>query len=321
MKSIVFESPNTAAVIDRDAPQPGSDDVVVRLRQVGICHSDFDLLADRYILPITYPVVPGHEWTGEVVETGSAVASFGIGDRVVGECSIADDQHFGFTCDGAMAEYFKVPAAWLHRLPDGIDDTIGALVEPFAVAYRATFGFDASSTVAIFGGGPIGLCATASAAAKGAQVIVIEPDPRRRELASALGAAHAVDPAQAPVAEQVAEATGGRGADGVVEASGNPAAMADTLRVAAYGARIVNVGIDVGEAVPASLGLIVGKALRIHGQVGSVDVWPAAIRFLSRLPVDLSAIVSRRFELSRALEAFNAAQDRANNVKVHVTNT
>lgn len=321
MQSLVFEKPGVAQVVDVGKPTLGPGDVLVRMRQVGICHSDFDLLAGRYILPITWPVVPGHEWTGEVAELGGSVVGYSVGDRVVGECSVADDQHFGFTIDGALAEYFKVPAAWLHHLPESCDDTVGALVEPFTVAYAATEGFDGSDTVAVLGAGPIGLCATASAAAKGARTVIVEPDPRRRQLALGLGAEHAVDPGAGDVAEQIREITRGRGATGIVEASGNPAAMASTLQIAAYGARITNVGINVGDAYPAHLGLIVEKALRIRGQVGSVGVWPAALRFLDRLDVDLSVIVSRRFALPDALRALEAAEDRRNNIKIHITNT
>jgi threonine dehydrogenase-like Zn-dependent dehydrogenase len=209
-----YLEPGHAEIVDLDRPDIGPTDVLVRMRNVGICHSDFDLLAGNYILPIRWPVVPGHEWMGDVAEVGSAVTGFTTGDRVVGECSVADDEHFGFTYDGALSEYFKVPAAWLHKLPENIDDTVGALVEPFTVAYGATRGFDASDTVAVFGAGPIGLCSVASAAAKGARVVIVEPDPGRRALASQLGAEHGVDPTTEDLEQRIRELTDGRGADG-----------------------------------------------------------------------------------------------------------
>jgi threonine dehydrogenase-like Zn-dependent dehydrogenase len=249
------------------------------------------------------------------------VTGFAPGDRVVGECSVADDEHFGFTYNGALSEYFKVPAAWLHKLPKNIDDTVGALVEPFTVAYGATRGFDAADTVAVLGAGPIGLCSVASASAKGARVVIVEPDAARRELAMKLGAEHGVDPTSGDLEGQILELTDGRGADGVVEASGNPAAMAATLRVAGYNGRIVNVGINVGDDEPARLGLVVEKSLHIRGQVGSMGVsWDAVLRFMNRLPVDLSVIVSQRFEFEQSLKAFEAAEDRRTNIKIHIYN-
>ena len=320
MKAVQFSKPGQAAVVDIDEPKPGPNDVIVRSRRVGICHSDFDLLAGKYILPIEYPITPGHEWVGEVAAVGEAVQGFSPGDRVVGECSVADDQHFGFTINGAMAEYFPVPAAWLHHLPDNCNDTVGALVEPFTVAYAAVGSVDGSDTVAVFGAGPIGLCAVATAARKGARVVIVEPDAQRRETARSLGAEELVDPAAGDVAEQIRELTGGRGADALIEASGNPAAMATTLLAAGYGARITNVGINVGNEQPARLGLIVEKSLSIRGQVGSVGVWPAALRFLERTGIDLEPIVSKQFALTDALAAFEAAEDRRNNIKVHVAN-
>ena len=322
MRTLVYQNPGVAEIVDKDRPTVGPTEVLVRMRAVGICHSDFDLLAGRYILPFEYPVVPGHEWTGDVAEVGSQIRSFEIGDRVVGECSVADDEHFGFTYDGALSEFFIVPAAWLHKLPANVDDTVGALVEPFTVAYGATRGIDGSDTVAVFGAGPIGLCSVASAAAKGARVIIVEPNPARRHLAFQLGAEHGIDPSAGDLEEQIAALTDGKGVDVVIEASGNPAAMASTLLIAGYDGRIVNVGINVGDDHPARLGLIVEKQLSIRGQVGSVGCkWEDVLTFLGRMPYDLSIIVSQRFDFENSLAAFAAAEDRANNIKIHIHNT
>ncbi|NIH85249.1 zinc-dependent alcohol dehydrogenase [Amycolatopsis granulosa] len=320
MKSLVYTAPGVAEVLDRDRPAPGPSEVLVQMVTVGICHSDFDLLAGNYVLPLEFPLVPGHEWHGRVAEIGSAVTTFAVGDRVVGECSVAADEHFGFTHDGALAEYFTVPAAWLHRIPDTIDDTVAALIEPFIVAYGATREFDGGDIVAILGAGPIGLLATASASAKGARTIVVEPDAGRRELARTLGAEDVVDPLAGDATEQVLELTGGRGATGVVECSGNTAAQASALTMAAYHAQLNYVGINVGGIAQAELGLIMGKELRIRGCMGSFGTsWDATIRFVERLPVDLSALVSKRFALTDSLAALEAAKDR-NNIKVHIHN-
>jgi threonine dehydrogenase-like Zn-dependent dehydrogenase len=321
MRTLVYTQPHRAEIIDKTRPTPAAGEVLVRMGTVGICHSDFDLLAGRYILPFTYPVVPGHEWTGEVAEVGEAVSGFEAGHRVVGECSVADDEHFGFTYDGALSEYFIVPAAWLHRLPEGIADSVGALVEPFTVAYAATRGIDASDSVLVFGAGPIGLCTVASASFKGGRVIIAEPDPARRELAAGLGAEHRLNPSSAEFLDAVSELTSGKGADVVIEASGNPTAMATTLVVAGYDGRIINVGINVGDEQPARLGLIVEKQLSIRGQVGSVGVmWEDVLTFMDRMPHDLSVLVSQRFAFEDSLKALEAAEDRKNNIKIHIQN-
>ena len=88
MKALVFEAPQRAVLTDIDHPEIGPDDVLVRSHAVGICHSDFELYEGRYIIPVSYPIIPGHEWCGEVVETGSSVTGLSPGDAVVGECVV-----------------------------------------------------------------------------------------------------------------------------------------------------------------------------------------------------------------------------------------
>src|SRR3954451_5832905 len=250
MKALVFEEPRSAAVRDLDVPAIAADEVLVRSRNVGICHSDFELYEGRYIIPVAYPIIPGHEWSGEVAKVGGAVTSFRSGDRVVGECVVNNgDDHFGFSISGANAEYFVAKASWLHRIPEELSFAQGAFVEPFSVAYNATGaagGIDASDSVAVIGGGPIGLLCTLAAATMGGAVTLIEPQEHRRALGLEVGARAAIDPSEGPLAEQVAEATGGRGFDVVIEAAGVPAAMASAFPIAAHSARIVLVGIDIG---------------------------------------------------------------------------
>jgi L-iditol 2-dehydrogenase len=323
MKALVFEAPERAVVVDLEPPAIGPDEVLVRSHVVGICHSDFELFAGRYIIPVNYPIIPGHEWAGEVVDVGRAVVGLKPGDRVVGECVVGPGgrDHFGFSINGANAEYFRARAEWLHVLPDELSYTAGALVEPFSVAYnamRSAGRVDPSDHVAVVGGGAIGLLCVAAAAAHNATVTLVEPQPSRRTLALDLGARDGLDPTAHDFDEAIAACTGGRGFDVVLEAAGAPAAMASALELAGHEARLVFIGIDIGSSAPAKLGLIQSKALRIRGIIGSAGLWPATIRFLARGVVDPSVIVTSRFPLAAALDALQAAQDTANNVKVHI---
>jgi threonine dehydrogenase-like Zn-dependent dehydrogenase len=320
VKALVIDAPNQLEVREVAPLDLGERDVLVRMRRVGICHSDLDLLAGNYILPLSFPVTPGHEWVGEVAEVGAGVRGFAPGDRVVGECAVTDTEHFGFTVNGALAESFRAQADWLHKIPDSLDDALGALVEPFTVAYAGTKGIDSSDDVVVFGAGPIGLCAVVAASQRGGRVILVEPAAERRDLGIQLGASEALDPTTGRLVDEVRRLTGSRMATHVVEASGNPQAMAAALEVAGFGAQVTNIGIYTGGAIRARLGLVVESSLRIRGQVGSAGVWPAAIRFLSRIDIDLSAIVSRRFGLDRAVEAFDVAAQRSGDIKVHVAN-
>jgi L-iditol 2-dehydrogenase len=284
MQAVQFQGVDKLALADVDRPSIKADEVLVTLRSVGICHSDFELLEGRYIIPFDYPIIPGHEWAGEIAEVGRDVTDFKPGDRVVGECVIGDD-HFGFSISGAAAEYFVARPEWLHRVPGELSDTQAALVEPFSCAYFAAMRADnlnASDTAVVFGAGPIGLGCVA--------------------VASALGM----------------ELTGGRGADVVMEASGQPAAMAATLEVAGFNGRLVNIGIDVGRSAPTPLGLIQSKQLQIRGCIGSPGVWPQTLRFLAKTGLDLSPMVTRRFDLAQASDAYAAARRTDENVKVHI---
>jgi L-iditol 2-dehydrogenase len=320
VKALQFVGAATARVNDLPVPTIGPGEVLVACRAVGVCHSDIELLEGRYIIPFEYPVIPGHEWAGEIVDVGRDVRQFQPGDRVVGECVIGGD-HFGFSISGAAAEYFVARPEWLHRLPDAMSWTQGALVEPFSCGYYATLragDLDASDTVAVFGAGPIGLGVIAASAAKGARVIAVEPSAPRGALATRLGAADVVDAAGGDLAERVAELTLGRGADVVFEASGKPAAMAAALQVAGMRARLVYIGIDVGGTAPAELGLIQARELQLRGIIGSPGVWPRTLRFLARTGLDLSAVVTRTVPLAEAADAVAAARDGRDEVKVHI---
>src|SRR5881394_3514161 len=213
MKALVFEEPRRATVSDLDVAAIAADEVLVRSRNVGICHSDFELFEGRYIIPVSYPIIPGHEWSGEIAELGSGVTTLSPGDRVVGECVVNNgDDHFGFSISGADAEYFVAKASWLHRIPDELSFAQGAFVEPFSVAYNATVaadGIDAGDEVAVIGGGPIGLLCVLCAATMGGTVTLVEPQAHRRALGLEIGARHVLDPTQDDLDLQAAEVTAG----------------------------------------------------------------------------------------------------------------
>ncbi|MFB2582450.1 zinc-binding dehydrogenase [Herbiconiux sp. P15] len=318
MKALQFVQSDDAQVRELEVPQIAADEVLIASRRVGVCHSDIELLEGRYIIPFEYPIIPGHEWSGQVAAVGSAVTDFAVGDRVVGECVIGDD-HFGFSISGAAAEYFVAKPAWLHRLPDELDFAAGALVEPFSVAYyalRRVGNVDASDVLVVLGAGPIGLAVTAAAAALGATTVVVEPSEERRTVALQLGAAEAVHPDD--IVEVLQRVSGGRGADVVVECSGRPEVMATALELAAFRGRVAFIGIDVGRSAPAQLGLIQSKELLLSGSIGSPGVWPETLRFLAKSGIDLSPLITQVFGIDDATDAVATAHSQQGVIKAHV---
>ena len=304
MKALVINKPGELQVKDLPRPVIGPDEVLVRMRAVGICHSDYELYSGKYIIPIDYPVTPGHEWSGEVVETGKAVSGTKAGDRVVGECVIESGEeveHFGFSIDGAYAQLFKARPEWLHKLPDGVSFETGALVEPFTCGYyaiEANGRTNGSETVVVSGGGNIGLCA---AAAK-------------------IGADATIDPSTGGSVAEVLELTGGKGADLVIEASGHDSSLAAVFDYVRTGGRVTFMGISIGRKVPVELGKIQSKSLVIKGTIGSPGVWPAALRFLAQTRLDLSPIQTHFFDLTNGVEAFEFGKNPSSCIKVTLTN-
>ena len=327
MKALVFEAPDRPAVVD--APMPTIDDngVLLKMRAVGICHSDYELLAGRYIIPISYPVTPGHEWCGEVVETGRNVTNFRKGDRVVGECVVKlpdRTHHFGFSLDGADREFLTARPEWLHKLPDAVSDKQAALIEPFTCGYYAVMrsgGTNAAETVVVSGGGTIGLVSAAAAIGMRARTIVIDPLAHRRETALKLGAAAAIDPVNEDPVERIKALTGGRGADLVIEAAGHDNSLGLVFDLAREEGRVAMVGINIGRKISSHLGNIQMRNLTVRGCIGSPGVWPDAIRFLERTGIDLSPIQTHDFALTDSVKAFELGKQSDKCIKVTLLNS
>ena len=325
MKALVFEKPEKPIVVDLPMPRIRDTEVMIRTSAIGICHSDYELLAGRYIIPISYPVTPGHEWSGEIIEVGKAVKGFAVGDRVVGECVVRTPErlhHFGFSMDGADREYFAVEAAWLHKLPEGINNKTAALIEPFTCGFYALHragGTDASETVVVSGAGPIGLVTAAAGVGMGARVIVLDPIAHRRDTAVKLGA-EAFDPTSGDAVERLRDMTDGRLADVVIECSGHDASLSSVFNYVREEGRVTMVGISIGRKIPVVLGDIQLKNITVRGSIGSPGVWPAAIRFIERTGIDLSPIQTHDFPLGEAAEAFDFGKDPKKSIKITILN-
>ncbi|MCX5043473.1 zinc-binding dehydrogenase [Aldersonia sp. NBC_00410] len=309
--------------VHKRAPAPmGSADITVRLAFVGICGTDAEILHGRMpdTFHINYPHSLGHEWSGVVEAVGRDVTAFRPGDRILGHGHLGGNDWFGVTHDGAAAEVFTVPASLCFHVPDNTTLLSAAVIEPFACVLQALTtagGVSAADTVHIHGLGAIGLNALMQCRHAGAQVIVFDPSPVRRQRARDLGAAGALDPLTGEISDLATTIDGRPHADLVIEASGNPLAQANALEGAGAGGRVLLMGVSRPQAVPARLGLIQERDLVVRTSVGApAPIWPAAIRYVRNSGIDLSAIVSRVFPLSQGVEALAAAQDSTSQVKV-----
>ena len=340
-KTVYMIGPYDLKLKEVEIPQIKGEQAIVKLKACGICGSDVECYKGRskegrYDIA---PYVPGHEWSGEIVEVGKEVKFLKKGDRVTGDCvlpcgkcdnckaglppaSCKNMREVGFRPDspGGMAEYLVLEEQFLHKLPEDMTYEEGALIEPFSVSYFGIWGdggyVDASDDVVIFGAGPIGLFALVVAKVAGARVIVIEPLEYRRKMAKKLGADELIDPKVCDIKEAIMEITKGQGADVAVEASGNDTAIASLFDVTKGNARVRLIGHSIGRKVPVEIGLTIWKGLFIHGLAGTKQFFPRTIRFMTRAKerIDYSQIITHRFPLEKIKSAFSLATDKKTEV-------
>ncbi|MGP8297358.1 zinc-dependent alcohol dehydrogenase family protein [Streptomyces inhibens] len=206
MRAVVIHTPEHYEVTTVDDPTPGPGEVIVAPAAVGICGTDVHIVQGEFA-PTPYPIIPGHEFTGEIVALGAGVSGLRTGEQVAvdpslfcGACHYCSIGHgnlcenwgaIGDTVDGAMAEYVKVPAANCYRLPESIDVAQGTLIEPLSCAVR---GFDVlprrlGDHYLIYGAGTMGLMMLQLAKAAGAASLsVVDINKDRLEIAERLGA-------------------------------------------------------------------------------------------------------------------------------------
>ena len=313
-----------------DVPMPvvGINDVLIRVHKTGICGTDlhiesWDPWAARTIRP---PLVVGHEFVGHVVEVGSNVADFEVGDLVSGEghvvCGrcrhcLAGRHHLcahtiglGVGRDGAFAEYVALPMSnvW-HHWP-GIDEDVAAIFDPFGNAVHTALAFPVfGEDVLVSGAGPIGLMAIAVAQHAGARhVVVSEPNEFRRALAMRMGATVVVDPREQALPDVFAELGMVEGFDVAMEMSGNPTALRAAIAAMAHGGGVAILGIPT-EEIALDVNAIVFKMLTLRGIYGRemYETW-YKMTVMLQSGLDITPAITHRFGFREHEAAFAAAR-------------
>jgi L-iditol 2-dehydrogenase len=311
-------------IVDEGLPVPRQDESLVRVTAVGLCGSDLHWFAEAGIgdALLGAPLVLGHEFAG-VVEGGPldgrrvavdpAIPCLSCAQCVEGNPNLCPTVRFAGhgANDGGLREYVSWPTRLLVPLPDSISDPAGAVLEPLGVAIHA---FDlghvrVGASVVVVGCGPIGLLLVQVARASGAaSIIAVDPLAHRLEAATAYGADLAVSPTEAR-ADGFAAATRG-GADVAFEVAGEDDAVRTAMQAARPGARIVLAGIPAGDATTFPAALARRKGLTLVLVRRMKDVYPRAIELVQRGLVDADSLVTHRFSLDRAQQAFVSASAR-----------
>jgi (R,R)-butanediol dehydrogenase/meso-butanediol dehydrogenase/diacetyl reductase len=318
MKTAIMYGPRDVRVEDVEKPEIKAGDVLVRVQASGICGSDVHrYLGTDYGLRLgTYPMNSGHEYCGDVAELGSAVQTFHEGDKVT--LGVAwTSGHLG-----AFSEYVYIPDAdrRLCRLPDELSHVDGALIETLIVAARSFHRPNPrpEERVLILGAGPIGLCMLLYCRAMGIEdVTVSEPAAGRRALAARVGA-RTVDPARESLEEVVIEVTDGAGADVTFECAGEQSTLDQAFALTRSGSRIGLIG-HYRQMPSFGVEPLVMRGMSVFAPMPGHPFFDECVQLVLEGTINLEQLVSHRYPLEQAQEAFEAASDVEASVKVLFT--
>ena len=351
MRANVFRAPEDYDVTEVARPRPGPGEALIRITMTTICGTDVHIVKGEY--PVQPGLVLGHEPVGVIEELGAGVVGYEVGDRVLvgaitpcGQCHACLSGHlsqcghgsgfeaiggwrFGNTIDGAQAEYLVVPAAQanLAPIPDGVTDEQVVLLADIAstgFSGAESGGVRIGDTVVVFAQGPIGLCATAGAKMMGgAQVIGVDADPVRLEMARRMGADVVLDVSRVDVVDEIKRLTKGRGADVAIEALGTQGTFENALRSLRPGGTLSSLGVYSGklevpyEAFAAGLG---DHRIVTTLCPGGKERMGRLIRMVETGRFDPTPLITHHFRLSEIREAYRVFSNRLDGVlKVAIT--
>jgi len=310
---------------DAEVPVAGPNDLLIKIRKTAICGTDMHIYSwdewSQKIIPI--PMIVGHEYVGEVVDIGSEVRGFNLGDRVSGEGHItcghcrncrAGRRHLcrntvgiGVDRQGAFAEFLVIPAFNAFKIPENISDDLAAIFDPFGNAVHTALSFNLTGEdVLITGAGPIGIMASAVANHVGARhVVITDVNDYRLELATKLGATRAINVTDTKIEQTMQELGMTEGFDVGMEMSGVPVAFNSMLENMNHGGKIAMLGIP-----PTSMAIdwteVIFKGLEIKGVYGRemFETW-YKMASLIQSGLDLKPILTHQFPIDQFQQGFD----------------
>lgn len=319
MKAVVVEEPNEVVVKDVPDPTPNAGEALIKVEACGICGTDIHVIRGEFE-PTRYPIIPGHEFCGEVVGLGEGVTNLTVGDFVAvdpslydGTCAQCRAGHFNLCenwngigvgrTNGACAELVVVPAANAFRLPGDSPRHWGTLVEPLACAVHGLdlVNAEVGKDWLIYGAGTMGLMLAQCAREAGASRIeMVELNPGRHDLADRIAADR--------VATSANELDRPRGWDVVIDATGAVPAIEDGLKRVARGGTFLVFGVANADALAKfSPFRVYNDEIKIIGSMAILHSFERALSLFSRGVIDSEAMITNRFpldEYSTAIDTF-----------------
>jgi alcohol dehydrogenase/L-iditol 2-dehydrogenase len=322
------------AVELRDMPVPeiGESEVLLRVRGVGVCGSDVHQYHNTQSWSVRVPVILGHEFCGEVAALGKGVKGFAEGDRVASETAAEIDSDspltrqgmynldpsrrgFGYDIHGAMAQYGKVPARLLHRIPENVPFEVAAMTEPCCVAFQATIvnaRIKPGDLVVVIGPGPIGLlCATMARLSGAGKVILagVTRDKARMEIGLKAGATHAVDVRTQDMKALLAGLGDGLGADAVIDSTGASISLKNALEWVRPAGHITKVGWGP-QPMDFSMDPLVKKAVTLQGSFSHTwAVWERVLSMLGSGQLDPRPYLSKVSKIDDWKDCFDGMHE------------
>ena len=339
MRQAVMTAPGVIEFRQVDPPQPGPGEVQIGVRRIGVCGSDVHVYHGKH--PFTsYPVVQGHEFSGEVVGLGEGVTDIPMGAKVTatpqntcGRCRqcLRGDYHIcdalavrGFQAPGCAQDLYVTPAEKVLLLPEAFTFEQGALVEPAAVAVRAASRLEmplAGRNVVVLGAGPIGNLVGQVVRGQGADVLITDLSAFRLEVARQCGLARTSNAADEPLAEAAQRHFGDDGFDVAFDCAGAEATITAAVRHVQKGGTIIVVAV-FGDVPRVDIGWLQDRELTLRGTLmyRGAD-YRQAIEGMARGDIATEALISKHFPLSEYLSAYrfiDEAGDRAMKVVIDV---
>jgi threonine 3-dehydrogenase len=312
---------------DRPIPEIGPEDVLVKVHKTGICGTDIHIYKwdDWAQKTVPIPLVTGHEYSGEIVAVGADVKNLSVGQRVSGEGHVVgmtsrasragkfhldpDTKGIGVNLPGAFGEFVRIPAFNIIRLPDSIDDELGAILDPLGNAVHTALAFDiVGEDVLVTGAGPIGIMGAAVARHVGARhVVITDMNPDRLQLATEVADVVPVNIATENLREVMDRLGMKEGFDVGLEMSGAPAALDQMIDHMVMGGRIALLGVPARPFI-FDLGKIVFRMITLRGIYGRemFETWHKMLAMLES-GLDVRKVITRRMSADNYAEAFRLA--------------
>ncbi len=342
MKACMLTEYNKLEIAEVPIPRPGYGEILCKIKAIAICGTDPEIINGHHSSkwPPYFPFTLGHEWSGQVVEVGEGVTEFKPGDRVAGEahcgCGKCENcmkgnytlclnygkdetghRHYGFTVRGANAEYNVYSPKALKKIPDSLSYKAATLVDTAGVALHGIelVGITPGGTVAVFGPGPIGLCAMQIAKHMGADKVIMVGRGHRLEVAKQLGADEIIDFEKEDPIERIREMTQGVGADEVLECSGAAITPYQSVMSVRKGGKVSLIGFYDDEKCPLyPQTKIVLDEIKIFGSRANPNVSERVIKMLAAGVISSEIIVTHCYPLEKYNEALDVMVNRKDGV-------